>query len=160
MLFLIGRLSLIGFIISLTSCADIKDIVGRPDTPLLYRHSSSDFIVAWNALETDNDTVIEGRITNVKNIQIHGIELKATVSNTAGNSLSEGAFLRESINLRMNDSVSFSVKLKDAKIAKGNVLEFKMRYQILTGGWGGRDAQSSFKVEAATGVAIEEKSEK
>jgi hypothetical protein len=159
---LVGRLILIGVITSLAACASIKSFEDNPESQLTYRHSSFDLKFAWNTLQTGNDTVIEGLIINVRNIQVRDIDLNVTVLDTNGRVLSEGAVPPSQVNLRMNmnDSVPFSVKLKDAIIAKGNVLKFIIIYHTNDGSWYGHEWQSSFKVDAATGGAVEEQREK
>ena len=159
MSFYVKILILIGAIASLTACTNFKAFMDKPDAKLLYRHSSPDFIVAWNTLQAGNEAVIDGLITNVKNIQVLDIDLTVVVLNSDGRHLSEGTVLFDKMNLKMNNSVSFSVKLKDAIIAKDSILEFIINYRINTGSWNGRNAQSRFKVDAATGGAIGEPKE-
>ena len=153
------RLIVIGAITSLTACVSVKTYQDNPEAQFTYRHSSSNFIVAWNTLQTGKDTAFEGLIKNVQNIEIRDIELNVMALDTDGKLLSEGAVLKTRVNLKKNDSVPFSVKLKDAVMEKGNVLQFILRYHIHTGSWYGRDGQNIFKVDAATGVAIEEQRE-
>jgi hypothetical protein len=152
----VGRLILFGVIANLAACAGFKALEDKPDAKLMYRHSSSDFTVAWNTVQTGKITMLDGLITNVQNIRIQDIDLMVVVLDTAGSRLSEGTVLLDKLGLRMNDSVSFSVKLVDAIITKGNILEFIISYRINTGSWYGRGAQSRFKVDAVTGVAIVE----
>lgn len=168
MSFLVGRLILIGVITSLPACAIIKDFKEnlkanevKSEAQLPYRHSSAEFKVAWNIVQTGNDTVIHGLITNVMNVKVRDIDLNVVVLDTDGKHLSKGEVLSPQNNLNMNDSFAFSVKLKDAIIANGNVLRFIINYSNVSGSWGGGPSvQSSFTVDATTGVAIEEQGKK
>ena len=152
MCFHVARLILIGVITSLTACASFKYIMDTPDSQLTFRHTTLEFKVAWNTIQTGNDMVIEGLITNVRNIQVKSVEMNVMVLDANERHLSEGTVLLDHI----NGTVPFSVKIKDGVIAKGSVLKFIVSYHINDGSWYGRSGQSSFKVDAVTGVAIEE----
>jgi hypothetical protein len=103
---------------------------------------------------------MEGFIKNLRNMQLKDFDLNVAVLDTDGRRLTEETVLLDKINLRINESIPFSVKLKNAKIAKENVLRFIISYSIDDGSYYGRGSQSSFKVDAETGAAIEEQTEK
>lgn len=156
MSFLVRRLILIWTITSLAACAGIKTSEDKTEAQLPYHHSSYHLKVAWKTLQTGNGTDIDGLIKIVRNIIVRNIELNVRVLDTNGMIVSEGDVLPASINLKMNDSFPFSIKLKDAIFAKGNVLEFIIKYRTNDGSWYGHGWQSSFKVDAATGAVIED----
>ena len=159
MSFFVSRLILIGVITSLVACASFKSYEEKV-VQLPYHHSSFDFDVAWNSSQAGNDTVIDGLIKNVRSVQVRDIILRIQVLGPDETFLSDGEVFLENVNLTMNDSRKFSVRVKDATISKGNVLEFKIDYRINNGSWYGRAGQSSFNVDETTGVAIEEQTEK
>jgi hypothetical protein len=156
MSFLVRRLILIGVITSLAACANIKTSKEKTETQLPYHHSLFDLKVSWKTLQTGNDTAIDGLIKIIRNIILRKIDMNVYVLDNKGAIVSEGEVLPASINLKMNDYFPFSVKLKDVIIAKGNVLEFIIRYRTYDGSWNGHGWQNSFKVDATTGAVIAE----
>jgi hypothetical protein len=158
MSFLVRRLILIGIITSLAACANINTNTSteKTETQFPYQHSLLNLKVAWKTLQTGNDAVIDGLIKIVQNRIVRNIEMNVYVLDTKGVEVSEGAVLPTSINLKMNDYFPFSIKLRNAIIAKGDVLEFIIRYRTNDGSWNGHGWQNSFKVDAVTGAVIEE----
>jgi hypothetical protein len=201
MSYLVGRLVLIGIITSLPACIVINDFKGylkayedKLETQLPYHHSSSDAKVDWDAVQLGNDTIIDGRVTNVQNMQESDFYVDVDVLDSEGNHVSKGRALLppESvfwppwsafpypgsalshpgnllwfpnsvwpsisslsppvIILKRHDSFTFSIKLKDVQITKGDVLKFFINYRIITGAWGGRYRDWIFKVDATTGL--------
>jgi hypothetical protein len=159
---LVGRLILLGLIASLPACMIVNDFkenlhaYERPEGPLPYRHSSSELMVTWNTVRRGNDTVVEGFITNVHRLQVQNISLDVQVTDSNGRALSTGSDLLPQNTLYMNDSLTFSVQLKDVRMTEGNVLKFYINYRTRTGAWGGGSGDCNFKVDAATGTVIKE----
>jgi hypothetical protein len=159
---LFGRLILLGLIASLPACFIVNDFKenmkayeSKPEVPLPYRHSASDFIVTWNTVQSGNDTVIDGFIKNAQNIQVRNVSMDIQLLGIDGRALGkESAFLPQTT-LYMNNSFSFTVRLKGASIARGNVLKFIINYRTNAGAWGGNSASSSFQVDATAGNKIE-----
>lgn len=157
MSFLVRGLLLVGVITGLTSCAGFKAMEGIPEAQLPYHHSIPDLKVSWNTVQTGNDTVINGRMTDIHpTMQIRNIDLLITLSDTEDNRLSEGSVFLEQVNLRRFDSAPFSVTLKGAKIDSGKILKFIVNYRSNDGSWYGHGYQHSFKVDAMTGAVVEE----
>jgi hypothetical protein len=150
--FIASRLILIVLIAGLAACASFKAPQNYPVVQLPYLHSSFNLDVAWNTMQTGNDTVIEGLIKNVRHPELQDIDLSVMVFDPSGRLLSKG-FLPVPNNLKINESVPFSIKLKGDTIAQANILEFIIHYRASDDGRNGIDWLSSFKVDAATGVA-------
>ncbi len=160
---LVGRFILIAIITCLPACAIItnyKDYLkaneGKSETKFSYHHISSDFKVDWNTLQKGSDTVIDGLITNIREMRVNDINPHVVVLGTDGNKLSEGEALSDHFTSYRNDSFAFNVILKDAFIAKGYIILFYIDYRLQDGRWGGKFMESSFKVDATTGTDIEE----
>jgi hypothetical protein len=168
MSFLVGRLILIGIMASLPACVIVNDFKenlkayggDKSEAQFPYRHSSPDINVAWDIVQKGNDTVVDGLITNIRNIQIGDLYMNVEVFDSDGKRMSMGDALSPQRHLNMKDSFAFSVILKDAKISEGNFLRFLINYRsgISSGAWGGggNSGKSDFKVYETTGIAIEE----
>jgi len=160
MSYLFSRLLLIGVITGIPACTIVKDFKDnlkaydvKPESNYPYINSSSDFRVAWDIVQTSNETVFNGYIKNIRNIQASDIYLDIEVLSPEGRQLSKGG-TQSPQTLYTNDSFAFSIKLNDIKISDGDVLKFFINYRTNSGAWGGGAGKSSFEVDATTGIAI------
>ena len=157
---LIERFFLIGVITCLSACATttyedyLKANEVKPDIKFSYDHKSPDYKVDWNTLQKGSDTVIDGRITNVRDMSASDINLYVVVLDPSGSELFNGNDLSYHSMSSRNQSFAFTVKLKDAIIAKGDILRFIIDYHLQDGRWGGNIMQSRFAVDATTGSEI------
>jgi hypothetical protein len=155
MSYFLRRLCLIAIVMSLTACTTIGNDLFRTEAKMKYSHLSSDMKVSWNTVKSGNDLIIDGFITNLQSLPVVEFNLAVVVLDTnGGKRLSEGTTLLNDVNLKMKDSASFRVKFKNATIVEGDVLEFNISYGINAGSWIPQERQSSFKVDAITGIEI------
>lgn len=159
MLFLAKSLILLLIIAGMPACASLKSSQNDPMAQFPYRHNAYDLIVAWNSLQTEHGTIIDGLIKNVRYPEVRDIDLTVKVFDPKGSLLSKGSFLLVPAPLSMYESAPFIVKLPDAPLAKGNVIEFIMRYHGNDGYRNNFDWLTSFKADAATGVPYSEYSD-
>ncbi len=156
---IVKGLILIGFVINLSACAIIKEFKGNSTAikseSKQYHHTASDFKMAWDITQAGNDTVINGVITSVMNTQVLDVYLLVEVLDSDGSKLTGGDVSLDQVNLRRNDSATFSVKLTNTVLAKGDVLNFITNYRFASGSWGGSSRYSNFMVDATTGAATQ-----
>jgi hypothetical protein len=156
----VGRLIVLGLVTMLPACAIINDFKESrkayetvTDAHLPYRHLANDFKVAWNVEQKGKDIVIEGVLKNLQNLQVREITVDVQLLDTDGRGLSYGGMLLPVNTLFKDDATTFSITLKDTVIEQGNDLNFVINYRINSGAWGGSGGNSSFKVDATTGIA-------
>lgn len=125
-----------------------------------FRHNEFDYHYAWKTRATDKGLVVEGFLKNVRYPYISELMVTVKVLDATGKTVASASDLPMPQQSQQGDLCNFSLLLKEVKPVAGMQLEFAIRYNADEGKNGGVNWNSSFKVNALTGVLVAPASEK
>jgi hypothetical protein len=132
------------------SYAKYTDVSGYPD-----RYADFDYRYAWKTAATDHGLLIEGVMRNVRYAHIDSVVMTVNVLDKEGKIVAKATDFPTPQQSGEGDVCFFSLLLRDAKPAPGDILQFQVHYKGNEGGnRSGVNWHSSFKADAMTGAII------
>jgi hypothetical protein len=140
---------------ALAGCAAWNAERPNPVAGLPYHHSDFDLKVAWKTSLTDEGLVVEGLIKNVRYAYMRDLDVTVALLDREKRVLAEHGELLVPVSLYIDYDQPFSVVLRDARPAPGDLLRFRITYRAVEGADSIFNWLSIFTVDAATGAAVE-----
>lgn len=118
-----------------------------------FRHDDFDFNVAWKTSPAGQGVNVDGILKNVRYAQVSDIQLWVKVLSKDKKVMTEESTLLLPVSLNTDDSLPFSVTLKNVVLAPGNMLNFVIMYRVNDDSKSSSAWLSSFTVDAVTGAS-------
>ncbi|WP_250680697.1 hypothetical protein [Geomonas sp. Red32] len=116
---------------------------------LPYRYEQFDMALAWELRRSENETVVDGILKNLRYAFMEGIELWVAAAGPDGSVRARAVCYITPHQLRQDELAPFAVKLP-LLIEPGDILQFTYCYSGSDGGDGGSKWTQSFNTTIAS----------